>query len=176
MKKFALPLVILSMLVLATACGSSSDSSDSYEDYTEPVSEATVYPFVSGSAVALDCDDAWTCYSEYGDATIQTSGSYAGAIQVVEMYDGYNTVDAMITSYQTQEVWSDVVLVDEYDFSDGEVAVLESASAGKIKWMLLKDVEGKTDYRVRCEATIDTAEYENYQSSIESICSTVRAE
>lgn len=176
MKKFILPFALLSVF-LAACTGGGGEAYDDYE-YDAPESEATVYPMMTGTSVAVDCaSDQWTCYSQYGDAMIEPSGDpYMGMIQVLEMFDMANTLDSQVIAYQSQEGWLGSELVDEYDFAGGEVGVLVSEENGKTKWILTKDLDGKTDYRVKCEATVDTDQYESYKASIETICETMRAE
>lgn len=173
MKKFLLP--VLASALVFSACSSAPADEDIFE-YEAPEREATVAPMMTGSPLEVDCaSEDWTCFSEYGGATIETQPDpFVGMIQVLEMFRGFDTLDIQIDSYKGQPGWEDAEVLERYAFSGGEVGVI-SASNGKTKWMLVKDVDGKTDHRMKCEATVESDAYEALKSGIEAICESMRS-
>lgn len=174
MKKFIFPaLLLMSFGLLLTSCGGGGG------EYVpeEVVSEDTVYPRVSGTPIAVDCtNDLWVCTTQYGSADISTVEYLVGSIQILEMFAGFDTTEAQIDAYLADPSWAGSEVVDEYELDGGEVAVLQGASNNKTKWILMTELDGKTDYSIKCEANVDTDQYDAYKASIEEMCLSARAE
>lgn len=169
--------ILLSLMSLAlfslTACNTDGPAAEGEAQ----VSEATVYPTMMGTELAVDCagGEDWVCTtSEYGTMSISTKEPYVGMIQVMETYAQVNTLDSQIAATMAMEGWEDAEEVERYELNGQQVGAIKVAVPSKTKWFMVWEVEGKTDYSVKCEATINSDQYEAQKENIEAICSSVR--
>lgn len=173
MKK-SLFLLIASIAIFAVACGSGGGSDEFVFDET-PVSLPSISPTTSGTPITVNCvSDLWICTDQYG-GSISTAEPYVGVLQVFEMFAEFANTDVQVEALLAESAWTGSKVVDEYELAGGEVAVVEGVSNNKTRWILLYNIEGKDDFALKCEATVNTDQYLTYKDSIEQMCEAVTA-
>lgn len=186
MKRFTLITVAIAALFLS-GCnlfggqvttpppGATPPGSTAPSDTTEePASEATIQPRVDGTSVSIDCatDELWTCTSEFG-GTIKTVDYLVGNLIVQEFFEEYGTTEAQVSALRVQ-YGDHLEVAEEITVNGAEGAILEDANTGKTHMFVLQNLDGKDDFGVKCEATVETAQFNKYRQGIEEMCSSLR--
>lgn len=168
MKYISLGFLMVLTAFLAGCSGSSSDNGS-----TAVESAPTVYPPMMGTPLAVDCagGSEWICTTEYG-TSIQMA-DYSGMIMVTELYSDFATVEQQADA-EIAMSWTDGVLSEQYEEDGAEYGVLTSPTNPKVKYMKIWNVEGKTDYPIKCVATINADLFEAQRANIDAICDSVR--
>jgi len=160
--------MILSLAL--TACGGSSDSSDSSMDESGYESSESmdeiVFSTYSGDLL-VECAEGWTCTEEYG-GSITHEETYNGLM----FYDVYGTDLESLLDLNVEQILAvgNREVIDTYDWKDGAMAsVIEDLDNGQHFWISVFDA-GFADSMLKCQANFAADTYEGMVADIELMC------
>lgn len=172
-KKFSLASLMMLSAIALSACGG-TESEEAYEMMENAESLAQLTWQLSGTNVAMDCAEGWTCTEEYGGSIMSMDNYNSVMLYEVwgdDMEELLQTNTDLITSGGNREV------IETYEWTPGVNAnIIQDTDSMQVWWLSVWNAEGKSDYPVKCQASLSGDSYETAKADVEAMCGSARAE